>query len=120
MTKYVYRKSDATVKHKPGMDITVYGSLGELSPDVVYEDVEKGHSSEWYSDTATQTWYIIEGRGTFVLDGERFDVNAGDLVSVPPKVKKYYLGKMKMVLITSPTFNPDDEHQVRLIDEEEV
>jgi quercetin dioxygenase-like cupin family protein len=120
MTKYVYRKADATVKHKFGVDITVYGGPGELSPNVVYEEVEKGHFKEWYSDVATQTWYIIEGQGTFVLDGERFDVGAGDLVAVPPKVKKYYLGKMKMVLATSPTFDPDDEHQVRLISEDEV
>jgi quercetin dioxygenase-like cupin family protein len=120
MTKYVYHKANATVKHKSGVDITVYDDPGELSPNVVYEEVEKGHSSEWYSDTSTQTWYIIEGRGTFVLDGERHAVSAGDLVVVPPKIKKYYLGKMKMVLITSPAFDPDDEHQVRLIGEDEV
>jgi mannose-6-phosphate isomerase-like protein (cupin superfamily) len=120
MTQYVYRKSDAAIKHKSGVDVTVYDGSGKMSPDVVYQEVEKGKFKEWYSDKSTQTWYIIEGQGTFVLDSERHDVSAGDLVVVPPKVKKYYLGKMKMLLVTSPTFDPDDEHQVRLVGEDEL
>ncbi|MCL2280723.1 cupin domain-containing protein [Candidatus Saccharibacteria bacterium] len=117
MSKYVYPKSEAKTIHKYGVDITLFGD-DNLSPNVVYEEVEKGHFQEFYNDTATQTWYIIEGSGVFVLDGEEHKVGAGDLVVVPPKVKKYYLGKMKMVLVTSPTFDSNDEHEVRLIDEE--
>ncbi|MDR3125556.1 MAG: cupin domain-containing protein [Candidatus Nomurabacteria bacterium] len=122
MMKYVYHKSDAetVVKHKHGVDITVYAKPGVLLPNVVYEETEIGHLQEWYSDKSTQTWYIIEGEGVFVLDGEKFKVGAGDLVAVPPKVKKYYYGKMKMVLVTSPGYDPDDEHKVRTISEEEL
>jgi mannose-6-phosphate isomerase-like protein (cupin superfamily) len=115
--QYVFHKTDAKVINKFGVNISIFGA--DMSPNIVYEETEKGHMQEWYSDSATQIWYIIKGQGTFVLDGKRHKVSAGDLVVVPPKVKKYYLGKMKMLLITSPKFDPNDEHEVRLINEKD-
>jgi mannose-6-phosphate isomerase-like protein (cupin superfamily) len=109
--QFIFRGADAKTVKRPGYSITFFRD-DDLSPNIVYIDVEKDHLTEWYSDTATQSWYVIEGKGTFVLDDKKYEVGAGDLIVVPPKVKKYYFGKMKMILITTPKFNPDDEHKV--------
>lgn len=114
---YVFKKDNARKIHKFGVDITLYDT--DASSGVVYEEVEKGHLQEWYSDVSTYQWFIIEGSGTYVIDGEKHDVTQGDLVVVPPGHRMYYYGTMKMVLVTTPKFDPAHEHEARVIDESE-
>jgi len=116
--KYVYPGSGATTINKYGVDITLFGANAPST--IVYEEVEVGHLQEWYSDVSTYQWFIIEGQGTFVINDEKHAAGAGDLVVVPPKNRIHYFGKMKMVLITTPEYNEENEHEVRLIDPSEA
>ena len=109
--KYVYPFDEATTIQKFGVDISIFGD-GAAS-GIVYEETEAGHFEEFYDTTSTYTWFIIEGQGTFVIDDEKVEVNAKDLVIVPPNKRIHYFGKMKMLLHTSPSFNPDNERHVR-------
>lgn len=118
--KYVYKNSEARKFLKYGIDLAVYEVDSKPDAEVVYEEVEIGHHQEWYSDRSTYQWFVIEGKGTFVINGEQFDVEEKDLVAVPPNNKMYYFGKMKMLLITSPPYNEEHEHHVRDIDESEL
>lgn len=115
---YIFKKSGARKLHKFGVDITLYDA--EAPSAIVYEEVEKGHMQEWYSDVSTYQWFIVEGAGVYVIDGSKYEVTQGDLVVVPPKHKMYYYGKMKMVLVTTPKYSEANEHEVRLIDESEL
>lgn len=114
---YVFKKNNARTIHKFGVDITLYDA--DAPSNIVYEEVEKGHLQEWYSDVSTYQWYIIDGSGTYVIDGEKHSVAQGDLVVVPPGHRMYYYGKMKMLLVTTPKYDEAHEHEVRLIDESE-
>lgn len=114
----VYKKSDAKTINKFGVDITLYGA--DTPSTIVYEEVKVGHLQEWYSDVSTYQWFIIEGRGVFVVDDEKHPVEAGDLVVVPPKKRMHYFGTMKMLLVTTPKYDDKNEHEVRLIDPSEV
>ncbi|MEO6761634.1 MAG: hypothetical protein ABI220_04645 [Candidatus Saccharimonadales bacterium] len=118
MSKYIFPKSAAGRVTKFGVDLTLYNT--DESSGVAYEQTELGHLQEWYDDVSTYQWFIIEGNGIFVLNDVDNSVQAGDLVVVPPKVRIHYFGKMKMVLVTTPRFDPKNEHQVRLIDPSEV
>lgn len=118
MTKYIYKKEEARTIQKFGVDITLYDANAPST--LVYEEVEKGHMQEWYSDISTYQWFIIDGSGTYVVNGEKFSVSKGDLVVVPPKHNMYYYGNMKMVLITTPKYEEINEHEVRLIPEEDL
>ncbi len=114
---YIVKKDEARQIHKFGVDITLYDT--EAPSTVVYEEVEKGHMQEWYSGVSTYQWFIVEGSGVYVIDGDKYEVAKGDLVVVPPKHKMYYYGKMKMVLVTTPEYDDANEHEVRLINESE-
>lgn len=72
-----------------------------------------------YDTESTYAWFIIDGNGTFVIDDEKIEVNSKDLVVVPPNKRIHYFGKMKMLLCTSPAFNPANEQHVRDIDPSE-
>jgi mannose-6-phosphate isomerase-like protein (cupin superfamily) len=110
--KYKYSASEARKINKFGVDITIYKE-GVSTNNVVYEEVEIGHLEEFYDDVSTHMWFIIEGKGTFVIDDEKVEVSKNDLVVVGPKKRIHYFGKMRMLLCTTPSFNADNEHHVR-------
>ena len=115
---YKFSFSGTKKVHKFGVDIAVYGG-GMPTANVVYEETEKGHFEEFYSDTSTYMWFVVEGKGTFVIDDERVEVGTKDLIVVPPKKRIHYFGKMKMVLCVTPAFDEKNEHHVRDISLEE-
>ncbi|MEO8862969.1 MAG: hypothetical protein ABI354_01470 [Candidatus Saccharimonadales bacterium] len=115
--KYVYPLKDAKVIQKFGVDISIYSAPSQNS--FVYEETEAGHFEEFYDTVSTYTWFIVAGKGTFVINGEHLEVNPKDLVVVPPSTKIYYFGKMKMLLAVSPAFNARNERHVRDVDPSE-
>lgn len=115
--KYVYSLDNAKQIQKFGVDISIYGA--DAPSGFVYEETEAGHFEEFYDTESTYTWFIIDGNGMFVVDDEKMEVTAKDLVVVPPNKRIHYFGKMKMLLCTSPAFNPDNERHVRDVDPSE-
>jgi mannose-6-phosphate isomerase-like protein (cupin superfamily) len=116
--KYRFQHSDARTIHKHGVNITIYDE-NVPSNNVVYEEVTIGHLEEFYDTVSSHTWFIIEGEGTFVIDDEKVEAKTNDLIVVPANKRIHYFGKMKMVLSTTPAFNPKNEHHVRIVPESE-
>lgn len=116
--KYKYSFSEATKINKFGVDITLY-SENVPTNNIVYEEVKIGHLEEFYDNVSTHMWFIIEGEGIFVIDDEKVEISKNDLIVVPPKKRIHYFGRMKMVLCTTPAFNPKNEVHVRFVDESE-
>jgi mannose-6-phosphate isomerase-like protein (cupin superfamily) len=56
---------------------------------------------------------IIEGSGEWVIEGEKFSVEATDVVIVQPGKKFYYWGDLKQVCITAPAWEEEYEEKVR-------
>lgn len=77
--------------------------LPHLNPpkSVVYAEIEGEHGevttrdSEWI-------YYIIEGSGIFTIAGKDFEVNSGDVVTIPANTSYNYKalgnGKLKVVM----------------------
>lgn len=99
-------------KHKHGMDLKVY-PMNNKKIGLVFEDVKGGHFEEFYHKKSTFTYFVLEGKGAFYLDGKKISVKATDVVTIPPLTKIYFLGKMKLLLITTPTWQPQHEVHVR-------
>ena len=112
-------RDKAVHKNKYGVDLWVYP---EISPEaeLAYLEVKDGHFEEFYDKVSTFTYYIIEGQGTFFLNGVPHDVAATDLITIPPNTKLYYLGTMKMVLMTTPAWRAENDVHVRDIPRESV
>lgn len=111
-----YTKEQTTHLSKHGIDLTLFPDHCPTA-EVALVHVEKGHFQEFYHNSSWFLYYIQAGSGMFFLDGVETPANAGDLISVPPMTKIYYIGKMDMVLVTSPVWNEEDEVHVRFIDE---
>lgn len=116
--KYLYSHTDAKTINKFGVDITLYGE-NISSNNIVYEEVTIGHLEEFYDDVSTYMWFIVEGKGTFVIDDEKVVAGPKDIVVVPAKKRIHYFGEMKMVLFVSPSFDEKNEHHIRDIDPSE-
>jgi chemotaxis methyl-accepting protein methylase len=54
------------------------------------------------SKKITRTYYILSGSGYFTIADHRYDVSAGMLVEVPPKVEYCYSGKMRLIVFSKP------------------
>ena len=54
-------------------------------------------------------YFILDGKGKFVIGDEINDVSPNDLIFVPRNTPYNIIGKMKYFLICSPEFNPNDD-----------
>lgn len=118
MTKYKFTADQATKFNKHGVDLTIYNE-GVEQVEVLHVAVEEGHFQEFIAKRNYYIYYIYEGSGLFVLDDEKVEAKATDLIVVPPGTRIHYFGKMKMTLTVSPAFKPEDEVHVRFVDRSE-
>lgn len=97
---------------KHGVDLSIY-PLERDDVGIVHIMTDEGHRQEFFHKTSTFIYYVIRGSGTFYLNGEAIHVNAYDVIMAKPGTKIYYLGKMELILVTSPAWNEADEIEVR-------
>ena len=114
--KFTSNKANTFTKH--GIDITVYNE-NVPSANVVYVEVDGGHMQEFIDVKSHFMYYIIEGSGVFILNDEKIDAKAKDLIVVPPNTKIHYFGKMKMTLTVTPAWKEENEVHVRFVQESE-
>lgn len=107
-------KKEAEIKSKSGINLWVY-KTNTKKAGFVYIEVTEGHSTEFYNKVSTFIYYVLEGEGHFFLDGVKTPVKATDLIVIPPNTKIYYLGKMRLNLITIPAWAAENEVHVRNI-----
>jgi cupin superfamily acireductone dioxygenase involved in methionine salvage len=116
--QYKFTHKDAKKFTKHGIDLVVYGE-GFPGANVVRVSVKEGHFQEFYDEKSTYIYYIVSGKGTFVLNDEKIQAKATDLIVIPEKTKIHYFGTMEMVLTVSPAFSEDNERHVRFVDKSE-
>lgn len=65
-----------------------------------------------YHRVQTETYYILECEpdAQMELDGERVPVRPGMCVMIPPGVRHRGVGRMKIINIVIPKFDPNDEY----------
>ena len=83
-------------------------------------DSTYGQEAYTYDKKSTSTYFILDGEGVFELDGKRFAVKAGDVVTVPKNTVFYYSGKMKMIERMVPNFNEKNIIVVKELTTEEI
>ncbi len=62
-----------------------------------------------YHRTHTEIYYILEGTGHLELDGDRIAVAPGTAVLIKPGCRHRAIGKLKLLNIPIPAFDPTDE-----------
>ena len=114
----IYKKEQATEVFKQGVKMRIYNSNSDCpEASVVYQETESGHLEEFYHSKSNFIFYIIEGKGTWYIEGKPYDVSAGDVVIVPRNKRFYYKGKLKQVCITAPAWEQEYEFHIRNIEQ---
>jgi chemotaxis methyl-accepting protein methylase/mannose-6-phosphate isomerase-like protein (cupin superfamily) len=100
--QYLYSLPTSVSFTGKGLFGYTFGPLNQKDLEILYIDVEKGHDTFIVSKKITRVYYILDGKGYFIIGGHKYDVNAGMLVEVPPKVEYSYSGKMKLLTVSKP------------------
>jgi len=108
-------KQEAERKSKCGIELWIYKTETDKA-GFAYIEVSQGHLTEFYNKVSTFIYYVLEGSGSFFLNGEEIPVQATDLVVIPPNTKIYYLGQMKLNLMTVPAWAAENEVHFRDIE----
>jgi mannose-6-phosphate isomerase-like protein (cupin superfamily) len=62
-----------------------------------------------YHKRLTEIYYILEGEGEMELDGERHAVRPGDAILIKPGCRHRAIGRLKVLNVPVPAFDPADE-----------
>jgi mannose-6-phosphate isomerase-like protein (cupin superfamily) len=63
-----------------------------------------------YHEKLTEIYYVLEGEGHIELDGEMVPVRPGSAVLIFPGTRHRAVGKLKVLNVPVPAFDPADEH----------
>lgn len=106
---YVYTIPSSPSFTLKGLKGYQFEPLGNQELDIYFIDVEKGHDTFIISKKITRIYYVLEGKGCFTIDNQRYDVESGTLVEVPPNVEYSYSGGMKLLLVANPRWFKGNE-----------
>ena len=65
-----------------------------------------------YHKIATEMYYVLEGEGSVMLDGEERAVRKGSMVHIPPGVVHGAVGKMRVLVVGIPDIDDSDVYYV--------
>ncbi len=61
-----------------------------------------------YHKIATEIYYVLDGDGSVVLDGEEHPIRKGSMVHIPPGVVHGAKGKMRVLVVGIPNLDDSD------------
>lgn len=79
----------------------------KLGIEVDYIDMINGHEFYQKESESIHIYYILEGSGIASINGDVYEIESGDTVEIPINTEFAFKGKLKMIEIMNPPFNPD-------------
>lgn len=79
---------------------------------LVLEDCYKGHEKYAINKVSTHIYYVLDGEGIFCINGVKYNVQKEDVIEVPPNTEFVFAGKMKLLLINTPDYKPENSVDV--------
>lgn len=61
-----------------------------------------------YHKLATELYYVLDGEGFVILDGEEREVRTGTMVHIPPGVVHSAVGQMRVLVVGIPDIDDSD------------
>jgi mannose-6-phosphate isomerase-like protein (cupin superfamily) len=110
---YVWRLPSSPAFTGRGLQGFQFGPIRNANLEIHVVNVAKGHDTFIKSKRITRIYYVLEGSGYFTIDDQRYDVEPGVLVEVPPLVEYSYTGSMRLLLIGNPRWFRGNEEVTR-------
>jgi len=112
----IFKSKNTTNIEKCGVKMHIYNTKEEChEAAVLYQETEIGHMEEFYHEKSAFIYYILEGSGKWIIEDEEFEVEAKDVVIVPPGKRFYFKGNLKQVCVTTPAWDEEYEKHIRYI-----
>lgn len=112
------QKSIKTIEVEKNYNIDNYmEGWSDLGYSVVRTHL-KGKHPLMKNTISNRTYYIINGNGVFYANTKEYNVQTGDMITIPKNTKYKFDGEFDAILISNPAFNEkydiiytDDEKQ---------
>lgn len=65
-------------------------------------EVRQGHDDYIVSRVCTHIYHVIDGKGSFTVDGKRYEAGPGMLFEIPPGIEFTFSGTMRLLLVMTP------------------
>lgn len=62
--------------------------------------------------TCDYSYYVLEGEGSFIINDQEETCSKGDLVVIPAGNKYTFKGKLKLLLVSTPPWSPEQQEEV--------
>ena len=113
----IYKKKDSTAIEKHGVKMWIYNSKDDCAhAAVAYQETKQGHAEEFFHEKSAFIYYIIDGKGEWIIEDKQYEVDKGDVVIVPPGKRFYFKGNVKQICITAPAWEERYERHVRYVE----
>lgn len=101
--KYISKHSDAYKRELKTSDRYVYDAA-ETPVTVEYNEAKGELSTEWHlPSTASLNFFVIKGKGTFIINGEAVEAEEKDVVTAGPDAQIKITGVMNYLTIIGPS-----------------
>lgn len=110
---YVIKKPNNKTFERGGVSGTIFPTK-ELTNKTQFLIIETqgGHQTTIIEKECVFCYYILNGNGHFLIDGNEEICKAGDLVIIPSGKPFKYAGNLRMLLNVTPPFKPEQEKVV--------
>ena len=79
------------------------------SPASMHVTEIKADSQTHYHKKLTEHYYVLEGTGHMELDGQRIAIKPGTAIQIRPGCRHRAVGRLKVLIVAMPVFDPEDE-----------
>jgi ADP-ribose pyrophosphatase YjhB (NUDIX family)/mannose-6-phosphate isomerase-like protein (cupin superfamily) len=110
-TQFVYPEPTKTAFDKVGHTGKFFGTQSSRTNHLIIETADKLTVSLREGECEFN-YYIIDGSGEFTINGQTHPVKTGDLIVIPPGNIFTWRGHLKMLLINTPHYSPDQETEL--------
>lgn len=106
------------VIHEPEeISFKIAGIIGKIFPtqkltnktEYFLVTTEYGHETTIIEHSCDYIYYILKGKGYFVINGKKESCRPGDLVVVPHGSAFTYKGKLTMIATSTPPYRAEQE-----------
>ncbi len=110
MSRYIVHKPPQENFNKVGIKGFIFPT-NELTKKTGFVLIEtnEGHQTSIVEKECDFSYYILSGRGYFLINEKKEECAEGDLIVIPAGTKFTYKGKLRMLLNVTPPFFPEQE-----------
>ena len=83
-------------------------SEGDENVQAWAHSVDIDGSKAHYHKISTELYYVVDGEGELILDGEVHPVTKGSFAHIPPGVVHSSVGRMRVLVVGIPELNDED------------